>query len=86
MLRQPEHQGMDMYFTASSYGVPVLDTNGGKSVWGVDLGYVELARPVGDLSGSLGWTFASVATAAPTFAARRKKYATFQDLLLNKAK
>jgi hypothetical protein len=83
MLRQPEHQGMDMYFTATSYGIPTLETRGAESVFGVEIGYVQLARPIGDLSGSLGWTFDALAAAYPTFATVAKKYATFQDLLLN---
>jgi hypothetical protein len=83
MLRQPEHQGMDMYFTATSYGVPTLETKGAASVFGVELGYVELGRPDGDLSGALGWTFASLASSQTTFAKLPKVYATFQDVLLD---
>lgn len=86
MLRQPEHQGMDMYFTATSYGIPTLDADGGASVFGVDISYVELARPIGGLSGSLGWTFAALAAAYPTFSALPGAYATFQDLLLNETR
>lgn len=86
MLRQPEHQGMDMYFTATSYGIPVLESRGGASVFGVDLGYVQLARPSGALSGALGWTFAALAAAYPTFSALPAAYATFQDMLLNQRK
>lgn len=86
MLRQPEHQGMDMYFTATSYGIPTLETRGAATVFGVDIGYAELARPIGDLAGSLGWTFAALAGAYPKFATVAKKYATFQDLLLNATK
>lgn len=86
MLRQPEHEGMDMYFTATSYSIPTLDARGSGSVFGVDIGYIQLARPTGDLSGSLGWTFASLAAAYPTFAALAKAYATFQDVLLNEPK
>jgi hypothetical protein len=83
MLRQPEHQGMDMYFTATSYGIPTLETRGAETVFGVDIGYAQLARPIGDLSGSLGWDFTALASAYPSFATVAKKYATFQDLLLN---
>lgn len=86
MLRQPEHQGMDMYFTATSYGLPILETRGAASVFGVDLGYIQLARPAGDLSGSLGWTFAALASAWPSFATLPAKYATFQDVRLNQVK
>lgn len=86
MLRQPEHRGMDMYFTATSYGIPVLETRGAASVFGVDLGYVQLARPSGDLSGALGWTFAALAAAYPTFSALPTAYATFQDVLLDQRK
>lgn len=86
MLRQPEHRGLDMYFTATSYGIPTLTTDGGASVFGVDISYVQLARPSGDLSGSLGWTFAALAAAYPTFSALPGAFETFQDVLLNEAK
>lgn len=86
MLRQPEHEGMDMYFTATSYGIPTLATNAGKSVFAVDLAYIELGRPDGDMSSALGWTFTTLAAAWPTFAIAKKKYRTFQDMLLKKEK
>ena len=86
MLRQPEHEGMDMYFVATSYGIPTLDTNGGASVFGLDVSYVEVTRPVGALSGTLGWTFAALASSYPSFASLPGAYATFQDALLNEPK
>lgn len=86
MLRQPEHQGMDMYFTATGYGTPVLETRGAGTVFGVDLSYIELDRPAGPLSGALGWTFAALASAWPSFATLPAKYATFQDVRLNQVK
>jgi hypothetical protein len=86
MLRQPEHQGMDMYFMATGYQLRSLAVDGAGTVWGVDLAYRELARPADPLAGALGWTFAALAAAYPNFRTLPKKYATFQDMKLNEVK
>lgn len=86
MLRQPEHQGMDMYFTATGYNIKPLTVDGAGTVWAVDVGYRQIARPLAPLAGSLGWTFAALASRYPTFAALPGAYATFQTLQLDEVK
>lgn len=83
MLRQPEHQGMDMYFIAQDADIATLAVAGQDTVWGVQVGYLQVARPTGDLAAALGWDFTAVAAAAPDFATLRLQYATFEDLRLN---
>ena len=86
MLRQPEHQGMDMYFTALNYNVRPLAVGGAATVWGIDLAYRELARPADPLAGALGWTFAALAAAYPNFRTLPQKYSNFQNMKLNEVK
>lgn len=86
MLRQPEHAGMDMYFAATGYNIKPLTTEGAATVWAVDVGYRQVARPLAALAGSLGWTFAALAAAYPTFATLPGKYTSFQTLRINEVK
>jgi len=83
MLRQAEHTGMDMYFTAREAGIEVLTADAGNTLFGVSLEYLEVARPGGDLAGALGWTFAAAALSAPDFATITRRYATFEDFRLD---
>jgi hypothetical protein len=83
MLRQAEHAGMDMYFVAKDAGIDVLHIEGGKSLFGINLEYQEVARPAGDLAGALGWTFAGLALSAPDFVTLTRRYATFEDMRLD---
>jgi hypothetical protein len=83
MLRQPEHQGQDMYFVAEDAEIQPLAVGGAGTVWGVQVGFLQVARPTGPLAAALGWDFAAVAAAAPDFATLRRQYATFEDLRLN---
>lgn len=83
MLRQPEHLGQDMYFTAMDADIEVLAIAGSGTVWGVRLTYVQVGRPSDPLGAALGWTFASVSAAAGSFAELRTKYPTFEALRLN---
>jgi hypothetical protein len=86
MLRQPEHLGMDMYFTAVDADIETLAIAGSGTVWGVQVSYCQVARPADPLGAALGWTFASVSASADSFAELQTKYATFEDLRLDKRK
>jgi hypothetical protein len=83
MLRQPEHAGMDMYFTAEKTSVSIGQINGAGTLWLVGIDYVETARPLGSIAGALGWTFAGLAASAPDFATMPRRYATFEDMRLD---
>ena len=53
---------------------------------GVQVSYCQVARPADPLGAALGWTFASVSASADSFAELQTKYATFEDLRLDKRK
>jgi len=83
MLRQPEHAGLDMYFICESSNIEPLLVEGGKTLWGVSLDYIEVSRPAENIAGALGWTFAELAASAPSFSTITRRYATFEDLRLD---
>jgi hypothetical protein len=75
-----------MYFIAEDADIDTLAVAGAGTVWGVQVGYLQVARPTGDLAAALGWDFLAVSNAAPDFNTLRTKYATFEDLRLNELK
>lgn len=79
LLRQGDHSGMDLYFVATRTGVTPDDEATSPRRWSVELDYVEVAAPTGNLLGALGWTFEDVATLG-SFAALPATFATFTDL------
>lgn len=79
LLRQPDHPGLDLYFSTTRTTVAPDSAQTERRRWSVALDYVETAAPRGDLLGSLGWDFDTVADAG-SFAALRATYATFTDL------
>jgi hypothetical protein len=83
MLRQPEHSGMDMYFIAEKTAVNVTQADGARTLWSVSIDYVEVARPLSNLAGALGWTFAALALSAPDFSTLTRRYSTFEDMRLD---
>jgi len=86
MLRQPEHDGMDMYFTASNLATKPYAANGAATRWAVTCSFTEVARPIGPRLGSLGWSFGQLATSAPSFAVVAERYASFADMLTDQRK
>lgn len=84
MLRQPEHMGMDMYFTALSASVRTLQTKGAESVFSVILRYVETRFPGGALLTAPGWSFAELAASNASFKAVSTKFRDFQAVAENK--
>ncbi|QIN94478.1 minor tail protein [Arthrobacter phage Whytu] len=86
MLRQPEHAGLDMYFAPAggSPKIVSLVTNGGATVFGVQVPYIEVKRPEGPIAGALGWTYADLAAAVPRYSDLRRTFATYADMRLNK--
>jgi len=79
LLRQPTHAGLDLYFSATRTSVTPDSNATERRRWTVSLDYVETAPPRGDLMGSLGWDFDTVADAG-SFAALVATYDTFTDL------
>lgn len=86
MLRQPEHQGLDMYFAATDSDIFHEEASGQETVFGVTLSYVEVKRPEGPLAGALGWTYAALLADPdiPRYADQRRVFATYADMRLNK--
>lgn len=84
MLRQPDHMGMDMYFTALSASVKVLQTSGPRSVFSVVLRYVETRFPVGALMSEPGWDFAGLAAENDRFTQIATEYRDFQAVAQHK--
>jgi hypothetical protein len=82
-LRQPDHKGMDMFFTATGAQLSTLRTDGPNSVFGVDVGYIEVPRPRGPLSGALGWTWGELKNTYATWGDVFNAYATWGDLRTN---
>lgn len=86
MLRQPEHAGLDMYFAPAGGSPKILSlvTDGGRTVWGVQVPYVEVKRPEGMIAGALGWTYADLAAAVPRYSDLPRTFATYADMRINK--
>ena len=80
LLRQTDHPGMDMYFIPLNADITTALAAGPASVFDLSVQYIEVDRPLGSLSGSLGWTFAALAAAFTDFAAVSAGYASFGDL------
>jgi hypothetical protein len=82
-LRQPDHIGMDMFFTATGASLVTLRTDGKDTVFGVDVTYIEVPRPRGPLSGALGWTWGELKNEYATWGEVFTAYATWGDLRTN---
>jgi hypothetical protein len=80
LLRQPEHAGMDMYFIPMNFEIVTAAAWGKGSLFDVSLSYIEVGRPAGAMSGSLGWTWAELEAAFPTWAAVEEAYASWGDV------
>jgi hypothetical protein len=85
MLRQPDHMGMDMYFTALSADIRVLQTSGKRTVFSVVLRYVETRFPAGALLNEPGWDFTGLAAENTSFTALSNRYRDFQAAALHKS-
>lgn len=82
-LRQTDHGGMDMFFTATGANLSTLRTDGTSSVFGVDVQYIEVPRPRGPLSGALGWTWGTLRNTYATWGDVFNAYATWGDVRTN---
>ncbi|AYN55952.1 minor tail protein [Arthrobacter phage Noely] len=86
MLRQPEHEGLDMYFAPLGASLAHEDQEGSATTWGVQVNYQEIKRPEGPIAGALGWTYADLAAAAPRYQDLPRTFATYADMRLNRRK
>lgn len=78
--------GMDMYFVTTKTSITPHTIEGETDTrWNLAVDYVEVRRPAGALAGALGWTFAALAAAYPSFDAVTATYASFDDLTVNRA-
>lgn len=73
--------GMDMYLVPES----VSHAPAGQG-WEVTVSYVQVARPAGAQSGALGWTYAALTRAQPSYAALPGAYASYDELRANRAR
>jgi hypothetical protein len=81
LLRQPDHAGLDMYYVVESVSTAPFELRQGYRVrWGVQIGYREVAAPLGDIAANLGWTFGIVAARYSSLAQLPATFATFEDL------
>jgi hypothetical protein len=79
-LRQ-DVPGLDMYHVTTQTSLtPASDTSPRRWFLGVD--FQEVAYPLGNQVGTLGWDFNDVAAAYSTFTAVQVTYATFNDLTI----
>jgi hypothetical protein len=85
MLRQSEHAGMDMFFTVNGgTTLKTLTVAQGKTVFAVDLDYIEVPRPAAPLSGALGWTWGQLKNTYATWGDVFNDYATWGDVRTNR--
>lgn len=80
LLRQLQHPGMDMYFVPMNADIVTSLSAGASSRFDLDVRYIEVGRPNGALSGALGWTWAELATAFPSWDDVYDSYATWGDV------
>lgn len=69
MLRQYEHQGLDVYFTPLSARLSAVTTDGQNTVWNAEVQCQELAYPSGKLLSSIGRSYGDDLDDAPTYRA-----------------
>lgn len=86
LLRQTQHNGMDMYFIPMQADIVTALAAGPSSQFDLTLQYIEVGRPTGALSGALGWTWESLAAAFPTWGDVFEAYATWGDVRLDQRK
>lgn len=86
MLRQAEHAGMDMFFTAANAHISTLSVTETKTVFGVSLDYTEVGRPTAPLSGALGWTWGALKNSFATWGDVFNAYASMGDIRTNTRK
>lgn len=86
LLRQADHDGMDMYFIPMNADIVTVAAAGASSVFDVTANYIEVGRPDGALSGALGWTWDALATAFTTWADVETAYASWGDVRTDRRK
>jgi hypothetical protein len=80
LLRQPDHEGMDMYFIPMSAEIVTVLAAGKSSIFDVTVSYLEVGRPAGALTGALGWTWAALESAFATWGDVEDAYASWGDV------
>jgi len=79
LFRQPGNAGADLYFTVRSIGVQRAD-----EWWALDVEYLGVKAPAGDLAAAGAWDFADLAALpGETFPSIAQGYGSFVDLALN---
>jgi hypothetical protein len=83
LLRQLDHPGMDMYFVPMHTDIVTVMAAGKASGFDLSVQYIEVARPKGNLSGALGWTFEALTLSGMSFADVFETYDSFGDLRID---
>lgn len=79
-------EGMDMYFTVTSIPVSPFSVQGeDETRWAMNINYVEVRRPIGELAGALGWTFDALAADFTSFDEVTQVFVDFDALTLGDA-
>lgn len=60
LIRQADHDGMDMYFMPLSTRLDVLSAQNDNVDWRLTVEFAESGTPDGSLHGAFGWTFADL--------------------------
>lgn len=80
LLRQPCHEGLDLYHTAESASIQP-DPSG--KLWKLTVQYVEQNIPGGFLAGSAGWDFLALSIRHPDFVEMESAYKDYANLLMD---
>lgn len=83
MLRQLQHPGMDMYFLPMNSEIVTALAAGARSVFDLQVQYIEVGRPKGYLSGALGWTWDGLAADFATWDDVADAYESWGDLRID---
>ncbi|KFD43155.1 hypothetical protein IU11_14025 [Cellulosimicrobium sp. MM] len=80
MLRQPDYEGLDMYFVVTSARVGQYQENTPTRRWYVDVAFTEVRRPDAPLLGAVDWNFEESSERNATFYNSLQEFPTFLDL------
>lgn len=86
LLRQAQHTGMDMFFIATRASLKTLRVDAERTLFGVEVTYIEVSRPGSPLSGALGWTWGALKTEYATWGDVFTDYATWGDVRTNRTR
>lgn len=81
LLRQPCHEGLDLYHTAEST-TPSHEANNGVNLWKLTINYVEQNIPGGYLVGAVNWDYKALAEKHVDFTDMESSYSDYGNMLM----